>query len=112
MLLQEKTSVENEIQTIAQKIAQEIDPEKIILFGSRAWGEPSPDSDVDLFVIKDTGRSTRDVAREIDGLLWGRTLPVDIIVSTPEKVDRRLQLGDFFIRDIISHGKVLYERRR
>lgn len=93
----------------AQKIAREFDPEKIILFGSWAWGKPGPDSDVDLFIVKETP-NTRETAREIDGALWGRTFPLDIIVYTPEGVERSLARGNFFIRDIIANGKVVYAK--
>lgn len=99
------------IDEITRKIVQEFQPEKIILFGSRAWGIPTEDSDIDLFIIKDTNKSTREVARDIDGALWERTIPLDIIVYTPAKVDKWLKIGDFFINDIIHKGKILYERR-
>lgn len=99
------------IDEIARKIVREFRPEKIILFGSHAWGVPTEDSDIDLFIIKDTNKSTREVARDIDGALWERTIPLDIIVYTPEKVAKWLKMGDFFISDIIHKGKILYERR-
>lgn len=95
----------------AKKIAREFKPEKIILFGSWAWGNPGPDSDVDLFIVKETP-NTRETEREIDGALWGRTFPLDIIVYTPEGVAKSLRQGDFFIRDIISKGKTMYAKTR
>jgi predicted nucleotidyltransferase len=110
MLLQEKTVIENEIQKVAQKIVQELDPEKIILFGSRAWGTPGPDSDADFFIVKETDQSTRDVARQVDGLFMRRNIAMDFIVSTPENVQKRLQMGDFFIKKIFEKGRILYER--
>lgn len=103
--------VERELHTITQTIVRKFDPERIILFGSRVWGTPSVESDADLFVVKKTGRSTREVARDIDGALWGRHLPLDILVYTPEGVQRSLQNGNLFVRDILENGKVLYERR-
>lgn len=104
----EQSFVSQKLQEITDKIVRQFEPEKIILFGSYAWGNPSPDSDVDLFIIKKTDRSTREVAREIDNSLWGIVMPIDIVVYTPENVDRRLQLGDFFIKDILHKGKILY----
>lgn len=101
---------EEKIQEIAKKIIDKFQPEKIILFGSYVWGMPEPDSDVDLFIIKETD-NTRKTAREIDGSLWGRLIPLDIIVYTPESVERNLIQGDFFIRDIISKGKILYAKQ-
>lgn len=104
-----KESVEQVIQNAASKIAAEFDPEKIILFGSWAWGTPGPDSDVDLFVVKETA-NTRELARQIDGALFPRRVPMDILVYTPSGLERRLQMRDFFVRDIIRKGRTLYER--
>lgn len=100
-------ATEEEILRVARKIAQKFQPEKIILFGSYAWGKPGPDSDVDLFIIATT-KNTRELAREIDGSLWKRTFPLDIIVYRPESVERNLKAGDFFTRNIVNKGKVLY----
>ena len=96
-----------EIKKIAQKIAERYDPEKIILFGSFAWGKPNQDSDVDLLIIKNTKQNFFErnaaVRKIIDGVL-----PVDILVKTPEEVKNRLFLGDFFYKNIIKKGKNLY----
>lgn len=98
------------IKTVANKIAVEYKPEKIILFGSYAWGNPSSDSDVDLCIVKKTS-DTRELARKIDGSLWGRTFPIDIIVYTPDTIKDRLRSKDFFVRDIFEKGKILYESK-
>lgn len=103
-------TVEQVIQNATRKIATEFDPEKIILFGSWAWGTPGPDSDVDLFVVKETD-NTRELARQIDGALFPRRVPIDILVYTPSGLERRLRMGDFFVRDVVRKGKTLYERR-
>ena len=102
-------ATQEQIQEIANKIAREFNPKKIILFGSYAWGKPTKDSDVDLFIIQETKQSTREVAREIDGSLWGRTFPIDIIVYNPENVENGLKNKDFFIEDVINKGTILYE---
>lgn len=107
-----RTITEKDLEPITRTIVQAFNPEQIILFGSLVWGKAGPDSDADLFIVKETQNSTRDVAREIDGALWGRTIPLDIIVYTPEGVQRSLKSGNLFIRDIVERGKVLYERRR
>lgn len=98
---------QDKIQEVAQKIAREFKPEKIILFGSYAWGKPGPDSDVDLFVIKKT-KSTRELARKISRTIFPRPFSLDLIVYRPEQIERRKNLGDFFINEIINNGKVLY----
>lgn len=106
----QEAEVQQHLKTITDTIVRRFHPERIILFGSWAWGTPGPDSDIDLFVIKETTQSTRGVARDIDGALWGRRVPLDILVYTPKGVKRRLDRGDFFVRDVIQKGKVLYER--
>ena len=94
---------------MADKIAKEFKPEKIILFGSYAWGKPGPDSDVDLFIIKETD-NTRDTAKNIDKSVFPRPFPIDFVVYRPSQVDSRSKAGDFFISDVLSKGKVLYAR--
>lgn len=103
-------ATEQKIQEVADKIVREFQPEKIILFGSWAWGKPGPNSDVDIFVVKKTD-NTRITAREIDGSIFPRPFPLDVIVYSPEQVERRNKRADFFIRDILTKGKILYAKR-
>jgi predicted nucleotidyltransferase len=93
------------------RIVAAVNPDRIILFGSYAHGTPHEYSDLDLFVIK-AGRYNRlDVQGEIDGLFWDMSLPMDVLVRTPEQVERELALGNSFIRvQVFQKGKVLYER--
>ena len=100
---------DQKIKIVADKIAREYKPEKIMLFGSYAWGVPNVDSDVDLCIVKKT-KNTRDMARKIDGSLWGRTFPIDIIVYTPSTIKERIK-KDFFVKDIFEKGKILYESK-
>ncbi len=94
-----------------KRIADELNPEKIILFGSYAYGTPTPDSDVDLLVIMNTKQKTKDRYLTIGRLLRPRQFPVDIIVKTPQEVKCALKnKGSFFIHDIVARGKVFYER--
>ena len=102
---------EEEIQNIVTKIAQEYEPEKIILFGSFAWGKPTKDSDVDLLIIKNTEQSFFERNRTIRKIING-FLPVDILVKTPKEVEKRLILGDFFYKNIINKGKEIYDRSK
>lgn len=96
---------EEKIKELSDKIAREFKPEKIILFGSFAWGTPGPDSDVDLFIVKKTD-DTRKTAREISGFLVPRLFPIDLIVYTPETFEKRK--NDLFIQNIVTNGKLLY----
>jgi predicted nucleotidyltransferase len=98
----------NDIQALADKIAREFHPEKIILFGSYAHGTPTPDSDVDLLVImKRDGKTPYQQAAEIY-MKRPSTFPVDILVRTPEEFEQRLQMRDWFMRDIARDGVILY----
>lgn len=97
-----------EIQKIVDKIVKEFHPEKVILFGSYAWGNPGPDSDVDLLVVAKTHHSTREMARMIDLSVWERRLPLDLLVYKPEQIKKRLSMRDFFVHDIVHRGRVLY----
>ena len=98
------------IHKAARRIADAVNPEKIILFGSFAYGKPTPDSDVDLLVIMNSDLSAHARSVQVSEILNPRPFPVDIIVRTPAEVDERLRLGDCFFREIVRKGKVLYER--
>ncbi|MHB2149862.1 nucleotidyltransferase domain-containing protein [Calditrichota bacterium LG25] len=98
-----------EIQDQAQIIAKEFKPLKIVLFGSYAWGTPTPESDVDLLIIVDSEKPIGQLASEIS-LALDHAFPMDLIVKTKQEVERRLAMGDYFIEDIVYKGKVLYER--
>jgi predicted nucleotidyltransferase len=100
-----------EIKDKVKTIIEKFEPEKIILYGSYAAKNPTPASDVDLLIIMNTNRSTWDLAVEISSTLK-HSFPMDILVRTPQEIATRLEYGDFFIRDIMEKGKVLYERPR
>lgn len=99
---------QKKFKVIVKRIADGYKPEKIYLFGSRAWGRPRKDSDFDLFIIKKTRAKWLNRDLKVRNLIDGE-LPVDILVYTPKETKRRLDLGDFFIEDIIKRGKILYE---
>lgn len=94
-----------------KRIVTELKPEKIILFGSYAYGNPTPDSDVDLLVIMKTTAREIDRYVAVSNLLYPRQFPVDILVKTPKEINAEARKrGNFFMREILSKGKVLYER--
>lgn len=93
-----------------ERIAQALKPEKIILFGSYAYGNPTPDSDVDLLVIMEINKPRKEHVVDVSLLLYPRLFPVDILVKTPEEIEESLKKRDFFIREIVTKGQVLYER--
>jgi len=102
---------QKEIQKIKEQIVKNYKPEKIILFGSFADGKPHKDSDVDLLVIKRTKKAKTKRHLEVDRMLLDRNMPLDILVYTPAEIKKRLLLGDFFIKDIIKQGKILYAEK-
>ncbi len=95
------------IRRYARAIAQEFLPEKIILFGSYAYGTPTEGSDVDLLVIMPT-RSQHEQAVRIQYRLTA-PFSADLIVRKPEQVRSRLAENESFLTTILSQGKVLYE---
>ena len=107
-----KVSVGKSLRPAIQKIADELKPEKIILFGSYAYGLPNPHSDVDLLVILKTKASLKERSWKVSRLLLPRPFPVDILVKTPKEIGKALKSGDFFLSEILTRGKVLYERNK
>ena len=105
--------ITNELITyIIDKIVWEIHPEKIILFGSHATGTATKDSDLDLFIIKDSEEENREIRRKSDLLLFGRRFGIDIIVRKPQEVEANLKDNNpFDIYHIFKDGKVIYDRK-
>jgi len=105
-----KTSVGMSLPSAIERIVEELKPEIIILFGSYAYGDPNPHSDVDLLVMMETSASPKERSWAVSRLLLPRPFPVDILIKTPKEVEEALKSGDFFLREILRRGKVLYER--
>ena len=97
------------IRSFCDEVAKQFRPRKIILFGSYAYGRPTPDSDVDLLVIMPRTRHRGErMSLKIRHAVQ-RDFPLDLLVRTPADVAKRLRWGDFFIREIMDKGKVMYE---
>ncbi|MDX2029821.1 MAG: nucleotidyltransferase domain-containing protein [Blastocatellia bacterium] len=96
------------ITDLCRRIADEFKPEKIILFGSHAYGTPTPDSDLDLLVVMPVEGPPVEQAIRI-GKKMKFALPLDLLVRTPAQISARLALNDYFIREIVERGKVMYE---
>ncbi|MCI0637969.1 MAG: nucleotidyltransferase domain-containing protein [Gemmataceae bacterium] len=98
------------IRRYARAIAEEFHPDKIILFGSYAYGRPNEDSDVDLMIVMPARNHHAQAVR----ILWrlAAPFPVDLIVRTPKEMKWRLEAGESFLTTIVSEGKVLYEKDR
>ena len=95
------------ISRVITRIKEGYKPERVIVFGSHAWGEPEPGSDLDLCVIKETKTPGFRRAREIRRLLReeNREIAMDILVLTPEELQERLDAKDSFITRICSQGE-------
>lgn len=96
------------IQELVERIAREFAPERIILFGSYAYGNPTPHSDVDLLVVMPYEGNSLMKAVQI----LRRVAPpfaVDLIVRAPDELRQRLEWHDFFLMDVTGKGKVMYE---
>jgi len=98
------------IRALAKLIAEKFDPEEIVLFGSHAYGKPHAWSDVDLLVIMDTPKGEFKTIMEISDSLPPLPFSVDIIARSRAVINKRKKFGDWFLREIIEKGKVLYAR--
>ena len=103
--------IREKLDSITKKIVEEFKPEKIILFGSYAWGEPHQDSDLDFFVIENSKLPRRLRQINIRRLFLDLNVPADVLSYTPDEVEKRKHIDDLFVIDILEKGKVLYERK-
>lgn len=92
------------------RIKKEYCPEKIILFGSYAYGKPNKDSDIDLFIIKETRKKRIERFCDVSRLLRDiKGISIQPVVFTRDELSKRLDLEDDFVKEILAKGEVLYE---
>lgn len=102
-----KKEFRKQLTKIVEQIKLRYKPQKIILYGSAAVGRFTPHSDIDLLIIKNTKR--RFIDRISDVLLsCDYDIPLEPLVYTSQEIKSRIKMGDFFIKDILKNGKVLY----
>jgi predicted nucleotidyltransferase len=95
------------IRKYVRQIVERFRPEKVILFGSHAYGKPHADSDVDLLVVMP---SRRGVSLPVQmRMAVPAPFLMDLLVLKPEYVAKRLALGDWFFREVMEQGIVLYD---
>ena len=94
---------------IARKIIDHFNPDKIILFGSYAYGAPRNDSDLDLLVIMDTEMRPAARSAAVARICRPKYVAMDIVVRTPEEIHTRLRNFDPFLEGILKIGRTLYE---
>ena len=95
---------QQQIQEYSERIAAEFKPVRIILFGSYAYGTPTADSDVDLFVVMPFEGDSAHKATEIRHVVRAG-FPVDLLVRTPAQVEQRIEWKDWFMREITEQGR-------
>lgn len=104
-----KTISKNLLDEITQRLVAELKPEKIILFGSHAWGQPDEDSDLDLLVIvSESNEPPTKRATHAHRSLRGVMVPMDILVHTHAEVERHSRVYASLISEILERGRVLY----
>jgi uncharacterized protein len=102
-------SIEVLLRQIVSRISEKIKLEKIILFGSYAWGKPNEASDIDLFiVVPESNKRSYQRAQEVYRLLRGLDAPVEIIVQTRDEVSRNLKVTTSLAKKVLEEGRVLY----
>ena len=103
-------ATKTEIDQIVSQVIEHYRPEKVILFGSYAYGHPDPDSDLDLLIIKNTSERFIDRWINVRRIVSDskRSIPFEPIVLTPDEVEERLAIGDQFIKEIVTKGEILF----
>lgn len=105
---------ESIIKQLVERILK-IEPEKIILFGSYAYGMPTDESDIDLFVIKNVkGEARRElrlsVRKHLRDIIYKHKVPVDLLIDNQENINERINLGDQLYAEIMNKGRTLYAK--
>lgn len=99
---------QEQINTVISRIVESTKPEKVIIFGSYAYGKPDENSDLDILIIKNTDIPQFQRARGIRKHLRGLAIPIDIVVYTPQEIDEWKDTQAAFITQIVKYGKVVY----
>ena len=105
-----ETPVDGKVREMVRRIVERFDPEKIILFGSRARGDAGPDSDVDLLVVMEVDGSKRERQIEVRLALHDIGVSKDIIVVRPVEFEKRRDIVGTIIRPAVREGRLLYAR--
>ncbi len=98
----------SQIDTIVHKIVTSSHPEKVILFGSHAYGQPNADSDIDLLVITESDLPRYQRVRDLKKCLRGSKEAVDLLVYTPLEIEKWKDVKTAFITTVMEKGVVLF----
>jgi predicted nucleotidyltransferase len=107
-----KAQLNNILQEVITILRADYEPDEVILFGSYAYGRPHRDSDLDLFIVKDSAERPLDRRVKVRELLQSVNahIPLTLYVLTPFEIKQRLAMGDQFLQEIVNKGRVLYVR--
>ena len=101
--------VKDIVQAMVERIVAEFRPRRVYLFGSCAWGDPSPDSDIDLMIlVDDLCESPTRMARRAYRKLRGLSYPTDILFRTTESFDGRAADPGTLEHEIVERGELLH----
>lgn len=102
--------IEQALNEIVRRLAAGYQPEKIILFGSYAYGEPHEDSDLDVLIVKETADRLTQRIFTVHELVTDAhpRIGLEVLVLTPAEIERRLHIGDQFVAEIVEKGEILY----
>ncbi len=103
-----KKEFEKEVNKITSQLKENYNPDKIILFGSLAKGTITENSDIDMLIIKDTNKRRVERIKDVLSIV-DYDIPFEPVVFTNKELQKRLALNDFFIKNILKEGKILYE---
>lgn len=99
---------QEQINVVVERIIENIKPEKVILFGSYAYGQPDENSDLDILIVKNTDIPASKRGMEVRKFLRGMKIPIDVIIYTQKEIDEWKDTKAAFINHIFNNGKVLY----
>ncbi|MFO7907039.1 MAG: nucleotidyltransferase domain-containing protein [Planctomycetota bacterium] len=105
-----QAEIQEALDEMVERIVARFQPDRIILFGSYAKGQPTSDSDLDFLIVMPVEGSRRQKANEIDLALADRAMPIDLIVLTPEQFEREKDLIGTIVCEAAREGRVIYER--
>jgi predicted nucleotidyltransferase len=106
-----KTVDRSVIEEVVRRIVGSVQPEKIILFGSHAYGRPHTDSDLDILVVMESDLPRYKRAVPIYRALAGLLIPKDVLVYTPQEIESWSAVSQAFITTVLKRGRVVYEKK-
>ena len=112
VLSMEKEEIKKLLSEVVENLISKYKPLSIILYGSYAYGNPTEDSDIDLFILKKTNKRRVDRFVQVKKIIYNpnNKIPISPLVYNPEELEERIRIGDDFIKEIYKKGTILYEK--